>query len=151
MRNATALTLLFVAALIAICGPWGAVAGAAPSVSYKIIVDPTNPSTTLDRKFIEHAFLKKISTWPGGVVIHPVDLPSRSPVRRRFTEDVFERSVDAVRAYWQQRIFAGRDVPPPEFETDDEIVLYVLKHEGAIGYVASGASVSGCNVVAVAR
>ncbi len=71
-------------------------------------------------------------------MIRPADLVPGSPARRKFTEEILKRSVEAVRGYWQQRIFSGRDVPPPEVETDEEVVKYVLKYTGAVGYVSGG-------------
>ena len=62
---------------------------------------------------------------------------------------MLKRSVEAVKGYWQQRIFSGRDVPPPELETDDEVVRYVLKHEGAVGYVSGSADARRRKVVSV--
>jgi hypothetical protein len=82
-------------------------------------------------------------------VIRPVDLAANSVVRRKFTEDVLNRSVEAVKGYWQQRIFSGRDVPPPELDTDEDVIAYVLKYEGAIGYVSGSASLRGTKVLAV--
>ena len=149
MRSAAAFVLLIAATLAVVFGGRGATA--TESTGYKIIVNPANPTGSLERKFLEDAFLKKATTWSDGSVIHPVDLPASSPVRRRFSEDVLERSVDAVRAYWQQRIFAGRDLPPPELENDAEVIKYVLKYDGAVGYVSEGASSSPCKVVAVTR
>lgn len=119
------------------------------SAGYKVIVHPNNPATALDRRFLTDAFLKKITTWPSGDVIRPADLAPDSPVRRAFTHDVMNRSVESVKGYWQQRIFSGRDVPPPEFDTDDEVVQFVLKHEGGIGYVSSAAKVGDCHIVTV--
>src|ERR1700722_13557071 len=116
---------------------------------YAIIVHPSNESTVLDRKFLEDAFLKKVTRWPSDVVIRPVDQPGGAPVRRSFSEDVLHRSVDAVKGYWQQRIFSGRDVPPPEFQRDEEGVQFVLKHEGGLGYVSGTADVEGCRVLVV--
>ena len=60
-------------------------------------------------------------------------------MRRIFSERVLKRSVAAVRNYWQQRIFSGRDVPPPEVEGDEAVVAYVAEHPGAVGYVSLGA------------
>jgi hypothetical protein len=120
-----------------------------PPQTYVVIVHPSNPATTVDRGFLEDAFLKKTTRWPNDDVIRPADLASGSPVRRRFTEDVLKRSVEAVKGYWQQRIFSGRDVPPPEFDTDDEAVKYVLKYEGAVAYVSGNANLNGSKVVAV--
>jgi len=70
-------------------------------------------------------------------------------VRRRFSEQVLNRSVTAVRSYWQQIIFSGRDVPPPELGGDAEVLEFVKKHVGAIGYVSGAASTNGAKVIAV--
>jgi ABC-type phosphate transport system substrate-binding protein len=120
-----------------------------PVPVYRIIVNPGNPATSVDRSFLEDAFLKKITTWPGGDVIHPVDLAPDSPVRRKFTRDVLNRSVEAVKGYWQQRIFSGRDVPPPEMDSDDDVVRFVLKHEGGVGYVSGTAAIGDAKIVVV--
>ena len=143
-RLAISLTLLLAA--IALCATvWGQ---SAPP-PYQVIVHPQNQVGTVERKFLEDAFLKKINAWPNDEVIRPADLVPDSPVRRAFTRDVLNRSVEAVKGYWQQRIFSGRDVPPPEFQRDVEVVQFVLKHEGGIGYVAGAAKIEGCKVVVV--
>jgi ABC-type phosphate transport system substrate-binding protein len=126
-----------------------ALAEAEPTSAYQVIVNPANPMAAVDRTFLEDAFLKKISHWPSDESIRPVDLGAGSPTRRAFSEAVLRRSVDAVKGYWQQRIFSGRDVPPPELDTDDDVVKYVLKYNGAVGYVSGAASLSGAKVVAV--
>jgi ABC-type phosphate transport system substrate-binding protein len=114
-----------------------------------IVVNPSNATTTIERRFLEDAFLKKTTRWPNGEVIRPVDLAPESSVRRKFSEDVIRRSVASVRSYWQQIIFAGRDVPPPEFDTEDDVIKYVLKHAGGVGYVSGGASIGNLRVVGV--
>ena len=119
--------------------------------TYQIIVHPHNDQLSVDRQFVADAFLKKISTWPTGEVLRPADLVSSSAVRRSFSEEVLHRSVPDVKGYWQQRIFSGRDVPPPEFDTDEDVIKYVLKYEGAVGYVSANAHLDrdGPRVVAV--
>jgi hypothetical protein len=125
-----------------------AVSAQAPPVpAYVVIVNPANQTTVVDRGFLEDAFLKKTTRWPSDEVIRPADLASASAVRRKFTEEVLKRSVEAVKGYWQQRIFSGRDVPPPEFEKDDEAIKYVLKYEGAVAYVSASANLNGSKVV----
>jgi hypothetical protein len=54
-----------------------------------------------------------------------------------------------VKAYWQQLIFSGRDVPPPELESDDAVVAYVLAHRGSIGYVSGMAELKNARVLAI--
>jgi ABC-type phosphate transport system substrate-binding protein len=115
--------------------------------AYRVIVNPKNSVTSVERRFLAHAFLKKTTTWRDGEGIRPVDLPPDSSVRRRFTEDVLGRSVAAVKSYWQQMIFGGHNVPPPELDSDEEVVRFVLRHAGAVGYVSAGANLMGARVL----
>lgn len=133
----------FVLGLLSIAAPARA-AGAPP---YRLIVHPSNPYTILDRAFVAEAFLKKTTRWPDGGVIKPVDLPADSPVRKEFSEAVLRRSVQAVKSYWQQLIFSGRDVPPPEMKADEDVLSYVLRNPGAIGYVSGTSAVGDARVV----
>lgn len=121
--------------------PHGAHAGEVPS--FRVIVHPNNPLRVADRELVAEAFLKKTTRWPGGEPIRAVDLRPRDEIRRRFSESVLKRSVGAVRSYWQQRIFSGRDVPPPELDSEASVVAFVAKTAGAIGYVSGGAKLSG--------
>lgn len=118
-------------------------------VGYRVIVNPANPVTEVDRPFLLRAFLKKITRWQDGSTIRPVDQNLDSPVRRVFTEDVLGRTVAAVRNGWEQAIFDGRDVPPPELDSDAEVVDYVLRNPGAIGYVSPQAALNGARVLRV--
>jgi ABC-type phosphate transport system substrate-binding protein len=114
-----------------------------PPPPYVVIVHASNPNTGMPRRFVADAFLKKRTRWTDGSVIRPVDLPADSSTRAHFSDDVLNRSVAAVKSYWQQMIFSGRDVPPPELAKDDEVVKYVAQNEGAIGYVSGTAQLSG--------
>lgn len=115
------------------------VAFAEPVPEFRIIVNPDNPSASLTREFLADVYLKRVTRWPDGETVHPADQRSGAVVRDRFSDGVLKRSVAAMKRYWQQRIFAGRDLPPPELDGDEAVVSYVLKHRGGVGYV-SGAS-----------
>src|SRR5438552_2231277 len=97
-----------------------AAARAEAPAPYRIVVNARNTTASVDREFVENAFLKKTTTWSGGEAVRPVDLAPGSQVRSRFSEEILERSVAAVKSYWQQMIFSGRGVPPPELDSDDE-------------------------------
>jgi ABC-type phosphate transport system substrate-binding protein len=121
----------------------------AESSGFLIIAHPSTQSAQVSRKFLSEAFLKKTTRWEDGAVLRPVDQGMESDVRRRFSEDVLKRSVAAVRSYWQQLIFAGRDVPPPELPGDAEVVTFVLKYPGAVGYVSPGSKLNGAKVLSI--
>jgi ABC-type phosphate transport system substrate-binding protein len=103
---------------------------------FVVIVNAKNSQKTASRSFVADAFLKKTTRWDDDdEAIHPVDQKPSTSVRTSFSKAVLKRSVAAVRNYWQQKIFAGRGVPPPEMDSDEAVVAYVEKHAGAIGYV----------------
>ncbi len=116
---------------------------------YVVIVNSENPVRSVDRKFLHAVFLKKTIQWSHGEPIEPVDLPQNSLARGRFSEEVLNRSVAAVKSYWQQMIFSGRNVPPPELNSDAAVVRYVLQHKNAIGYVSPNASLVGVKILIV--
>ena len=150
MSARLAISVALIVALIALCATvLGQPQSSAPLPPYQVIVHPRNTVGSVERKFLEDAFLKKVTAWPNDEVIRPADLAPDSPVRRAFTREILNRSVEAVKGYWQQRIFSGRDVPPPEFQRDEEVVQFVLKHEGGVGYVSGTANVDRCNVLVV--
>ena len=120
-----------------------------PATGYRVVVHPSNGASALDRRFVEDAFLKRIKTWPGGEPLRPVDLTPSSGARARFSQSVLRRSLTAVRAYWQQRIFAGRDVPPPTLPHDAQVIAYVSRHVGAIGYVDENTPLGGARIVVI--
>lgn len=117
--------------------------------AYVVIVHPRNPAGRVGRKFMLNAFLKRTTRWPDGTTIRPVDLKLDSATRRRFSSEVLGRPTSAVKAYWQQAIFSGRDVPPLVIERDEDVVAFVLKHVGAVGYVSGKTNVGAARVVAV--
>ena len=105
---------------------------------FAIVVSALNPTPSMPREQVARMFLKKVSRWPSGEVALPVDLPADAPVRATFTRMVLVRTVASVRAYWQQRIFSGREVPPPEEASEADVLEYVRTHPSAIAYISRG-------------
>ena len=116
---------------------------------FRVIAHPETKVTSVDRDFLKDVFLKRATRWPGDEVVRPVDHAPDTAVRRKFSQDVLGRSVTAVKSYWHSAIFAGRDVPPPELDTDAQVIAYVQKHPGAIGYVSATADISGVKLLTV--
>jgi ABC-type phosphate transport system substrate-binding protein len=113
-------------------------AGEAPP-EFRVIAHAGRPETSVERAFVADIFLKNVTRWANDDSARPVDQRADSDVRKRFSESVLRRTVAAVKTYWQQRIFSGRGVPPPEVESDEAVVHYVEAHPGAIGYISGSA------------
>src|SRR5690349_8657096 len=92
---------------------------------FRVVVNEANPVTSVTGDFLTELFLKRRVEWLNGSSARPVDLRTDSPVRREFSKSVLHRSVEAVKSYWQQMIFSGRGVPPPEVDSDEAVMAYV--------------------------
>ena len=125
---------LFVAAAAAIVLGAAAFGPMPAPPSFKVIVNAANPVKSLPKSRVAKLFLRR-ATWPSGAIAVPCDLGEKSPVRADFTRDVHGKSVLAVKSFWQQQIFAGRDVPPPEKPSGADVIAFVLSNPSAIGYV----------------
>jgi ABC-type phosphate transport system substrate-binding protein len=116
---------------------------------FRVIVNAENKISSVPREFLANAFLRNVRDWADGERIQPVDLQPGSPTREEFSRRILLRSIAAIRSYWQQRIFSGRGVPPPELESDAAVVRYVVNNRGAVGYVSKSAELGAARVLAV--
>ena len=148
MRSARRLYAAFAAALaaalVAAIVP-DATADARPidvrrGSAFVVVVNDQNASAAVSRTVVSRFFLKKVARWENGAAVLPVDLPANSPIRDAFSREVLAKSVSSIKAYWQQQIFSGRDVPPPEKGDDAAVLEFVQANPNAIAYVSAGAT-----------
>jgi ABC-type phosphate transport system substrate-binding protein len=105
---------------------------------FVVIVNAANPVSAVPAGQLAGLFLKKVTQWSGGLPAQPVDLGADSAVRESFSHQIHHKGTAAVKAYWQQMIFSGREVPPPEKASAREVVAFVSANRGGIGYVPVG-------------
>ncbi len=108
----------------------------AEEMDYVVIVNKSNNVASLSKSQVSRIFLKKVFTWKDGSSIKPIDLPPDSQARKAFTQKVHGRNIYSIKNYWQQMIFAGRQIPPLEKKTEQEIIDYVSSTPEAIGYIS---------------
>jgi ABC-type phosphate transport system substrate-binding protein len=133
---------------ILLCAAIALAAPAAADETFKVVVNPSNGVSSMTRQQLSQLFLKKSTRWPGGQTVQAVE-PSDERLRSAFCKDVHRKTLNAVRSYWNQLIFSGREVPPLEKSDDDAVVSFVRSTPGAIGFVSVGAATPGVKVVAV--
>lgn len=142
-------------ALLAVCSAVVFAVGASIALAeeagpgFHVVSHPETATGSLERQFLADVFLEKATRWPDGQAIVPIDLRYGAPVRHSFSAQVLRRSAAAIRSYWQQRIFTGRGVPPPELESDEAVLRYVRTHPGAVGYVSGTTETSTVKVITV--
>jgi hypothetical protein len=116
---------------------------------YKIIVHPENRAPAIDRAFLREVYLRKATDWPGRGPIRPLDLAKRFAVRERFSHEVLKKTAAQLKVYWNQQIFSGKGVPPPEADSSAAAVAYVLATPGAIAYLPADADPGTARVIRV--
>ena len=132
-----ALGMAFSFALLAGRAPPHSPWSSAPP-AFVVVVNDHNPITSIDREKLSRIFFKRSAKWPNGALAEPIDLDLKQPSRVAFSQLVHRKTVSAVRAFWQQQIFSGRDVPPAEKASEGDVIAYIRDHEGAVGYVSFG-------------
>jgi ABC-type phosphate transport system substrate-binding protein len=128
-RVATAVLLVVLAAT-------GRAAAADP---FKVIVNAKVTGKAIRRDALADIFLGRAERWGDGRTVSPVDLSTTSAVRESFTHSVLEMTVLSVRVYWTRAISSGH-YPPPTRSGDDDVVAFVAKNAGGVGYVSEQAT-----------
>jgi ABC-type phosphate transport system substrate-binding protein len=133
--RARPLTLLAAAVLLL------AMIGTADATdSFVVVVNSSVAGTSVHRADLAAVFLKKAARWGDGSPANPVDQSGTSPVRKGFSESVLHMPVMGVVQYWgKQLVSMSSSVRPPTVKaSDDEVLVYVGKTSGAVGYISSG-------------
>jgi len=134
VRSVAAAALVLAAALAPV---------RAQEATLRVIVHAANPVGSVLRAELSDIFLKKVAAWKSGNPVIPVDQTETNGVRKLFCKQVLGRDVHAVKGYWQQAIFAGKNFPPLEKSNDAEVMAFVAANPNAIGYVSTAAVLPG--------
>lgn len=120
--------------------------------SYQVVANDGVGADQISRSELSRIFLKKTSRWPDGTAAEPVDRDADAPTRTAFSREVHDKEVAWIQSYWQRLLFSGRETPPPELASDREVLEFVGRTPGAVGYVGSDASLgSGVKALRVTR
>src|SRR5918995_6943536 len=88
---------------------WAATASA--QEGYRIIVNPSNPTTALTKSQVSNLFLRRTVSWEDGRPVATVDQTDAS-VREAFARDVLGMPATSAFSQAQQAAAAGRGEPP---------------------------------------
>ncbi len=130
--------LLAVLALIVLVAPAGESPAAAES-GFRVIVHPSVGGARIPRQVLSSIFLRESARWENRLSVAPVDQSLNSPVRAAFSNDVLETPIEGISALWHRKMRSGV-IPPPVKASDQDVIAYVAKTKGAIGYVSFAAA-----------
>lgn len=124
MNKTIVQTLLFVLMLVSFANAENVI----------VIVNKNVSATTLSRDEIQQVFLGKKTAWPDGKKITPV-IHKGGNVQEVFLKDYMNKTSSQYEAFWKQAIFTGTGKPLKSLSGDEDIVQFVSRTDGAVGYI----------------
>jgi hypothetical protein len=122
-------------------------AGNAQAGSVKIIANSSVKSDTISADDLKGVFLEEKDSFDGSHV-EPV-LEKGGATHEAFVKEYLGKSDSALQTYYRSMVFTGKGSMPKALGSDAEVVTYVAKTKGAIGYVASGTAAEGVKTLEV--
>lgn len=149
-RRAGALAVLLGAVAVSAGGAAPTGPHGAQQPAFIVVVHANNPVVQLRHAELSALFLRRQTTFPGGLAAVPVDLPPESSARVAFSRAVLGLSPRAVATYWLQEVFARRASPPPVRSTAAAARAFVASTPGGIAYLPPDTPLDGVRAIRVA-
>ena len=116
---------------------------------FVIIVNKSNPITSLPVTELQRVFRKQTRMWRHGESMVPVDWDATSEVRQEFSRLVMGRSVREMADFWIQQSITQGLAPPSTQKSARAILRFVASVPGAISYVPQGEADESVKIIAV--
>jgi len=114
----------------------------------RIIANPSVNAEAISASEIKSVFLQERNSLRDGTHVEPV-LSRGGPAHEAFLKEYLGQSDDALQNYYRTLVFTGKGSMPKTLRSEAEVVAYVAKTQGAIGYVSFDAAADGVKTLAV--
>jgi len=133
---------LFIAVLLAV----GWVSQASAS-DIKIVANASVGASSASLQEIKAVFLLAKSALSDGSHVQPVI--GKGPAYAEFCQEYLGKTPLGLETFYRSLVFSGTGAQPKTLNSDDEVLAYVAKTKGAVGYVSAGASTTGVKTLEV--
>lgn len=101
-----------------------------------VVAHPESQVSELTRGELINIFMGRYRKLPSGIAALPVDL---APLRAKFYRELVNKDMAEINSYWARLVFSGQAAPPLQLESEKDLLDYVRRNPGAIGFVDSAA------------
>ena len=143
MKTAMKNPKMLLVAAVVMFGSVQALAG-----NVKVIANPSVKAEAISAREVKSVFLEERNSLRDGTHVEPV-LSKGGPAHAAFLKDYLGQNDDALQNYYRSLVFTGKGSMPKTLHSDEEVVAYVARTRGAIGYVSSSSPVDGVKTLAV--
>lgn len=98
-----------------------------------VIVHPARQAE-LSEEAIAQIYLRRMRFWSDGDPVVPLNLPTATSLRERFSRRVLRQNDARLSDYWNRQYFYGV-LPPATLASTEAVRRYVAADPNAIGYV----------------
>ena len=120
----------------------------ASAADLKVIANPSVGATSVSADELKGVFLATKTSLSDGSHVEPV-LEKGGAVHEAFVKEYLGKTDAALQTYYRSLVFTGKASMPKTLAADAEVVAYVAKTKGAIGYVGAGAGTAGVKILEV--
>ena len=120
----------------------------ARAADVKIIANESVGASSVSADELKGVFLATKSSLSDGSHVTPV-LEKDGPAHEAFLKEYVGKTDSAFETYYRSLVFTGKASMPKTTASDAEMVAYVAKTKGAIGYVSAGAASEGVKTLEV--
>jgi len=132
--------------LLAAVAAFGLNAAQVPDL--KVIANPSVGASTVSADELKGVFLVTKTSLSDGSHVEPV-LEKGGATHEAFIKEYLGKSDSALQTYYRSLVFTGKASMPKTLGTDADVVGYVAKTKGAIGYVGSAADTTSVKALEV--
>jgi len=123
--------LLSLVALVVIFAPFRVIAA-----DVKVIANGSVKADMISANEVKSVFLEESNSLRDGTHVEPV-LEKDGPVHQAFLHEYLGGTDFDLESYYRALVFSGRGSMPKQLSSDAEVVAYVARTKGAIGYVSA--------------
>ncbi len=120
----------------------------AESESVLVITNGSVEVSSLERDDIKKIFLGQKTTWNDGSKIIFV-VQDRTKAGDIFLKTYLQRTASQYDNYWKKQVFTGKGRAPYSFSSNQELVEFVSRTPGAIGYVLDTTNTGDTKIIPV--
>ena len=114
----------------------------------KVIANSSVKADSISAEELKNVFLEESSSLADGSHVEPV-LAKGGATHEAFVGHYLGKSDSALQIYYRSLVFTGRGSMPKAVSSDAEMIAYVARTKGAIGYVSSEAGAEGAKTLQI--
>ncbi|MFY9743095.1 MAG: TonB family protein [Candidatus Sulfotelmatobacter sp.] len=122
----------------------------AGATDVKVIANSSIRTDTISSSEIKRIFLLEANSLGDGTHVEPV-LRRSGSAHEAFLKEFLDTDDNTLHVYYGTLVFTGKAAMPKELDSDADIVKYVARTKGAIGYVSADTVAWGVKTLAIAE